>query len=339
MSQLFAIAKPPLKKCAGCGNEGASFKHCSGCLSVFYCSSACQSTSWAGHKAACKQIRLLRIKEEKEKSGSGVGDVGSNKGAQKPMPQSQRYEDQDIAKACLGDHREELQRVLRQSGLDANWAEPTTGTTAALLAVWNGHGECLLMIIQYGADLSKTDKAGLAPIHGACRYGRIACLAILLDHGVGVNVRTASANGLTPVLYCSGAGHVKCLALLLDRKADTDLADSYGTTAIHYACMSGELKCLQLLVARRANINAKNALGQTPLDIARLFRNSKCAELLLENHAVGMRVEDIYTPSEAEMVRPAFVTLPSLVMPSHRTLQIFYLGRKRGDQEKCRGRP
>jgi hypothetical protein len=95
MSHLSSVTKQPFKKCAGCGMDGAGFKHCGGCLSVFYCSSACQSTSWAGHEAACKQIWLLRIKVERETGGGGVGDL-----MPKPPPQPLRFEDWDIAKAC-----------------------------------------------------------------------------------------------------------------------------------------------------------------------------------------------------------------------------------------------
>jgi hypothetical protein len=60
-----------MKKCDGCGKEGGAdltLKSCSACLSVSYCSSACQREAWIGHKAACKKNR---------KSGSGVGDMGS----------------------------------------------------------------------------------------------------------------------------------------------------------------------------------------------------------------------------------------------------------------------
>jgi ankyrin repeat protein len=99
---------------------------------------------------------------------------------------------------------------------------------------------------------------------------------------------------------------VKCLALLLDRKADPDLSGSDGHTAAHLACMTGQVKCLQLLIARRANINARAVDGRTPLDLARMSGHSECVELLLENHAEGMRVEDIPTYSEAANVRPHF---------------------------------
>jgi ankyrin repeat protein len=215
--------------------------------------------------------------------------------------------------ACAFDHREELQKVLQQSGLDVNWVDPADGSTAAHVAAELGHGECLSKIIHYGADLSKMDKNGMAPIHKACKCGRIACLALLLNSGVGVNVR--AADGLTPAIICTMLGHVKCLALLLDRKADPELTARGGDTAVYFACMYKQLKCLQLLIARRVNINGRNNDGETPLDFARIYSRSECVDLLLENHAVGMRVEDISPLPEPLKVCRVFFALPSFVMP------------------------
>jgi ankyrin repeat protein len=223
--------------------------------------------------------------------------------------------DWDIGKTCARDHREELQKVLQQSGLDVNWAHPADGSTAAHVATELGHGECLSMIIQYGADLAKKTKE--APIHVACRTGRIACLALILDSGVGVNVWTAGEGVFTPVMICSVTGHVKCLALLLDRKADPDLADRTGLTAVHTACLYGQVQCLQLLIARRANINARAGDGKTPLDCARTYGHAECVELLLDKYAVGMRVEDIPTISEADKVRPYLLICPYYTIQPH----------------------
>jgi hypothetical protein len=139
MSQLSSVAKQPLRKCAGCGMEGAGFKHCGGCLSVFYCSSACQSTSWAGHKLRASRSGCCESKRRTAR------DMGSTKISHQPQPQPQsqpqpqahsqpqpmRYVDRDIAVACACDKREELHKVLQQSGLDVNWANSDSGATAA----------------------------------------------------------------------------------------------------------------------------------------------------------------------------------------------------------------
>jgi ankyrin repeat protein len=328
MSQLSSAANKQ-KKCAGCGKEGADLKNCSACLSVCYCSSACQRAGWPGHRAACKKIQL-RIKAKEEGGGSGVGDVGTPSTA--PLSSVKRYREANIRDVCARGHHEELLKMLKDSDLDVNWADPTNGITAAFVAASQGHDKCLTAIIQYGgADLSKRNTDGWAPIHVACAGGRIACLLVLLDRDVDANVRTLDVHSFTPVLLCCMAGHVKCLMLLLDRGASPNLADSGGLTPAHAASTKSSMKCLQLLIARRANFNARDVNGDTPLDNARHAERPDCVELLLENNAVGSRVEDLHTLPEAEKVRLSYVSeyVPLLAISSHDTLLLSFTENER----------
>jgi hypothetical protein len=322
MSLLPTVADKPMKKCDGCGEECAKLKLCSACLSVSYCSAACQNTAWAGHKTACKAEKIrLRIKK-----GSGAEpDMGSRLVALK------RFTEGDLYNACLLGKHEELQKVLRQAGLDVSWAHPNHGDTAVHTAAENGHDKCLSAVIQYGgADLAKLNTNGFAPIHKACTNGRIACLIILLDHGVDANTPCLVNDvGFTPAILCCIAGHVKCLALLIDRGADVNLADGDGNTPTLYTCLNGQSKCLQLLISRGAGVNAKDIHGRTPLDFARQLSCPECIELLLEKNALGKRVEDIHTLSEAQKVRCVFLesaSLPTIVMSFHDALLLFYTG-------------
>ena len=297
---MSSLSDDKKQQCAWCSRDDTKLLNCSACHSVSYCSRACQAAHWAGHKAACKLLCSKEKEKEKDK-GSGVGDMRSLSTA---LSSVERYSEVDIYKACfLGEH-DELQKVLKQHGLDINLADPDTGATAVFVAALGGHDKCLSMAIQYGgADLTKKNKIGLAPIHAACAKGRISCLTIFLDHGVDANLRAADNYGFTPVICCCIAGHVKCLGLLLDRGADPNLADSDKFTPAHWACFTGQLKCLQLLNSKGANLNAKDGNGETPLDWARQYGHTVCVELLLENNAAGKNVEDIPPVSEADKVR------------------------------------
>jgi hypothetical protein len=284
MSQLSSVTnnKQQQKKvCAGCGKEegtGLVLKSCSACHSVSYCGSACQRAGWPGHKVVCKEIQL----SIKSGGSSGVGSLP----VAAPNSSVTRYQEAHVWNACFYGHLEELQKMLHQRGLDFNCAEPATGGTAAHAAAQEGHDKCLSAIIQYGGvDLAKRTKTGMAPIHTACKFGRVACLLVLLDHGVDSSLPMANDDGFTPAVICSISGHVKCLALLLDRGADLSLATSEGVTPAHAACLTGKLKCLQLLLARGANLNAKDSNGQTPLDFARQYEHSDCVELLIQKSA------------------------------------------------------
>jgi ankyrin repeat protein len=221
-----------------------------------------------------------------------------------PFSSVKRYEAGDVYNACGQGQLDELQVVLRQNGLDVNWAHPVTGYTAVHAAAEQGHDKCLSAIIRHGGvDLAKVDKHGKAPIHAACNRGRIACLIVLVDHGVDPNVRTADRQGLIPAMLCCMGGHVKCLALLLDRGADRDLADRAGGTTAHWACLTGQMKSLQLLIARGAKFNERDSAGQAPLDYARKGAHIDCVNLLIENNALGESVRDVIPMTEAQKVR------------------------------------
>jgi hypothetical protein len=62
-----------------------------------------------------------------------------------PPPQQQRR--LAAYKACFDDHHEELQKMLQQSGLDIDWAEPVHRCTAAYIAAHKGNDKCLARLI------------------------------------------------------------------------------------------------------------------------------------------------------------------------------------------------
>jgi ankyrin repeat protein len=193
--------------------------------------------------------------------------------------------------------------ALSQGGLDVNSADRADGLTAAYAAAEKGHAQCLSILSQHNADLSKADKHGWAPIHVACQNGRYACLEVLLDNGVNTSLPVADEHGFTPLIVASQNGHVKCMALLLDRGSDPNLARSDGFTAVHAACQYGQLKCLQLLSKRDANLNVQDSADRTPLDIARLLRQPVCIDhLLTSGRAIGMDVEDLPPTPESQKV-------------------------------------
>ena len=60
--------KDATKMCANCENHSdviksftgqakSGFKHCQGCLAVYYCSKKCQKLHWTAHKKECKKRR------------------------------------------------------------------------------------------------------------------------------------------------------------------------------------------------------------------------------------------------------------------------------------------
>jgi ankyrin repeat protein len=275
---------------------------CGGCRSEFYCSPTCQKARWSSHKKECKQIQaeMKQLEKGRGVGGSGVGGTGvggrgvggSGRGVgSRPTASVERYQDFEIGLACFHGHQERLQKVLAQRNppLNVNWPQEI-GETAVHAVAQSGYDKCLMLLITHGgADLSRMSIAGFAPIHVAIKFGRMAVIAILLDHGVDLDIRRALGDRETPALLCAGSGHVKCLALLIDRGADIKLKSLSGVTPAHMACAAGHLKCLQLLIARGAELNAIDAHGFSPLGLARSRGYTECVDLLIESNASSVR--------------------------------------------------
>jgi hypothetical protein len=216
-------------------------------------------------------------------------------------PNLQLYDVGDVYTACWLDHHGELKIMLQQRGLDIDWVEPTTDTTAAHIVSEKGFDKCLELLLSYGANVYKMDKLGFAPIHAACAHGRYACLG-LLANSIMVNLRTAGEEGNTPAMLCCQNGQAKCLGILSDRGADLDFANYDGQTPAHSACQHGQLKCLQLLAKRGADLSKKDGNTTTPLEHARVYRHPECIDFLLSNGVTGRQSDELAPLSEAQRV-------------------------------------
>ena len=216
--------KPKVPLCDFCHQPGLALKACAGCGCEKYCDSTCQKARWPHHKAECKAKRQERESEAKTKetvkergSGSGLRDMGSIMAAliQQPLqPQQRRYNEVDAYNAVIYDHHTELKKMLQQSGLDIDWTEPVTGSTATFAAAQFGYDKCLKLLISHGADIAKADKAGWAPIHTACQSDRYACLELLADNGADLN-QVTTADRLPAACIAAQNGSDNCLALLI----------------------------------------------------------------------------------------------------------------------------
>lgn len=58
-------------RCDRCHNTDDALKTCSGCGTVKYCSTTCQTNAWLKHKATCKMIRKKRETNEADTMSLG----------------------------------------------------------------------------------------------------------------------------------------------------------------------------------------------------------------------------------------------------------------------------
>ena len=80
------------------------------------------------------------------------------------------------------------------------------GQTPLMFAVSIGDTECVLHLLEKGANISARDKVGRTALHYCCRGGNVQNLNVLLDWiknkelDLGTLIEESSNGGLTPLM-------------------------------------------------------------------------------------------------------------------------------------------
>ena len=226
----------PLKWCSGCKKKPGT-KVCSCCHTAVYCDASCQRSHWnKEHKRECCAREKQNIHW-----ASFHGDVAVLKQIMAEFP-----------------------------SLTMDWAAPGHGGTAACVAAQEGKHECLKLLAERGADLTKKNNHDHAPIHAACRHGRIDCLRVLLLLGISPLTPTSDDESIaeTPAKMCITFGHLECLELLFSSGVDPNNLNRHGQSHLHLAALCSSDKVILLASSRGGNINLQDDRRHTPLDIA-----------------------------------------------------------------------
>lgn len=151
----------------------------------------------------------------------------------------------------------------------------TVHRTPLMLAVLNGHAECVYSLLSQGASVEKQDRWGRTALHRGVRHshtptnistlcfiiaylflvffstllflsqavtGQEEIVEALLQRGASVCVR--DIRGRSPVHLASACGRVGVLGALLQATTtpshtQTHLTDNQGYTPLHWACYNG----------------------------------------------------------------------------------------------------
>lgn len=183
-------------------------------------------------------------------------------------------------------------------------------------AIWNSKDAVVDLLLENGADVNATLRAGVTPLHLAAQ--RNAVLKKLIDHGANVASATETApfdpanqpsekvteGGWTALHFSVNHGHPDQVKLLLAAGAPVDaLTENSGVTPLYIATVSTaggeELKSeiIRLLLEHGASPNIAASDGRTPLHNVCNRGLQELAMLLLENGAeIDARTESGYTP-------------------------------------------
>jgi Ankyrin repeats (3 copies)/Ankyrin repeat len=147
--------------------------------------------------------------------------------------------------------------------------QPTEVTVALIMAVAEGHAECVRLLLEQGAAPDKTDEqSGLFPLLIAAAGGRAECVRLLLEKGAEPD-KAHQQSGLFPLLMASELGHAECVGLLLEQGAASDKThERDGTFPLLMAAQNGHAECVGLLLEWGAGREQRHPELGTARDVA-----------------------------------------------------------------------
>jgi len=104
--------------------------------------------------------------------------------------------------------------------------EESDGNALCQLA-WEGKVKELKELLRSGSDPNARNAARFTPLHCACEFGRLGCVAQLVEYGADIEY-TNRKDGWSALHWAAFNGQVKVVKLLLKKGADANLKDKIG---------------------------------------------------------------------------------------------------------------
>jgi len=139
------------------------------------------------------------------------------------------------------------------------------GQTPLMLAAKYGSLDLILLLLNYGADVNKSNGFGLTPLMISALYNQINIMNELIIHGADVN--STNFYGITALMMACSSGHFHCVNLLLAQPSiNIDAQDKLNeNTALHHALLKKKTSIVNLLLYHDADISLYNKKDETPL--------------------------------------------------------------------------
>lgn len=153
--------------------------------------------------------------------------------------------------------RDDIVRLLLVHGADLNSGPNEQRASPLLMAAAVGGTEAIKLLLDKGALINATDKAGVTPLAAAAAAGKAAAAYELIIRGANVNVKTSTGN--TPLMMAARGGHTDVVTVLVLAGADKNAADDSGKTAAEIVRSLTELN----VDSRYGTLAALNLAPQT----------------------------------------------------------------------------
>ncbi|XP_060036944.1 ankyrin repeat and SOCS box protein 2 isoform X1 [Erinaceus europaeus] len=184
--------------------------------------------------------------------------------------------------------------------------------TALYLATCRGHLDCLVSLLQAGAEPDIANKARETPLYKACEFRNVEAVRLLVQYHAdtnhrcnrgwtalhesvsrndleamdilvagGAKVEAKNAYGITPLFVAAQSGQLEALRFLAKQGADINTQASDSASALYEACKNEHEEVVEFLLAQGADANRANKDGLLPLHVASKRGNCRIVQTLL----------------------------------------------------------
>jgi len=169
------------------------------------------------------------------------------------------------------------------------------GNTPLHWAILRMNYQAAVVLVQYGADISRMNDNGRTPLHlVVSQCTKDASQSDLCSHrkmikfliAVGASIDVYDTNSITPLHIAAEIGDTIVVeSLIIDGGAFVNVIDDVGETPLFYALRGRHSDVVKKLIECKANPIVKNDDGETPLDFCLAIQASDMVELL--NHILN----------------------------------------------------
>ncbi|KAM6201419.1 ankyrin repeat and SOCS box protein 2 isoform 1-T1 [Rhynchocyon petersi] len=184
--------------------------------------------------------------------------------------------------------------------------------TALYLATCRGHLDCLLSLLQAGAEPDISNKSRETPLYKACERKNVDAVRLLVQYNAdtnhrcnrgwtalhesvsrndlevmeilvsgGAKVEAKNAYGITPLFVAAQSGQLEALRFLAKHGADINTQASDSASALYEACKNEHEDVAEFLLSQGADANKANKDGMLPLHVAAKKGNYRIVQMLL----------------------------------------------------------
>ncbi|XP_075782780.1 ankyrin repeat and SOCS box protein 2 isoform X2 [Pelodiscus sinensis] len=139
--------------------------------------------------------------------------------------------------------------------------------------------EAVKMLVQYNADANHRCNRGWTALHEAVSRNDIEIIDILVKGGA--KIESKNTYGITSLFVAAESGQLDALRYLAKCGADINTQASDSASALYEACKNGHEMVVEFLLSQGADANKTNKDGLLPLHIASKKGNYEIVKMLL----------------------------------------------------------